>query len=107
MKIEKLADEGNKLRQELTKNYIEEMKSDVLRGVTYQLLNALALNNSQKFFDIAVRMYSSTQLPTPSGFVDMLKDPEQFQAGGYAFVLGLRGSYSWKGQKEEKKEERS
>lgn len=107
MKIEKLADEGNKLRQELTKNYSEEMKSDVLRGVTYQLLNALALNNSQKFFDIAVRMYSSTQLPTPSGFVDMLKDPEQFQAGGYAFVLGLRGSYSWKGQKEEKKEERS
>ena len=107
MRIEMLADEGNKLRQELTKNYSEGMKSDVLRGVTYQLLNALALNNCQKFFDIAIRMYGSTQLPTPSGFVDMLRDPEQFQAGGYAFVLGLRGSYSWKGQKEEKKEERS
>ena len=90
MKIEKLADEGNKLRQELTKNYSEEMKSDVLRGVTYQLLNALALNNSQKFFDIAVRMYSSTQLPTPSGFVDMLKDPEQFSGRRICFCPGIK-----------------
>ena len=94
------------MRQELTKNLSEEMKSDALRGVTYQLLNALAVNDRQKFLNIAVRMYCSVQLPTPSGFVDMLKDSEQFQAGGYAFVLGLRGSYDWKSKKGEKKEER-
>ena len=75
---------------------------DGLRGIEYQLLNALAVKNVDKFMDIVLRLYSAYggqrtedghELLIPSGFVQMLNDKEKFTRYGYAFVIGLEGSY--------------
>jgi hypothetical protein len=79
-------------------------KDDCLRGTIYQLLNALSVKDTAKFIDIVIRLYSSTKLLMPDGFVDMLCGQEAFQEWGYAFVLGLKGSY-WNNKSEDKKEE--
>lgn len=77
---------------------------ECLRGTVYQLLNALSVKNEEKFIDIVIRLYSSSKLLMPDGFVYMLGDKERFQEYGYAFVLGLKGSYTEK-VKEEKENE--
>ena len=75
---------------------------DGLRGIEYQLLNVLAVKNVDKFMDIVLRLYSAYggqrtedghELLIPSGFVQMLNDKEKFTRYGYAFVIGLEGSY--------------
>lgn len=78
-------------------------KDDCLRGTIYQLLNALSVRDTGKFIDIVIRLYSSTKLLMPDGFVDMLYGKETFQELGYAFVLGLKGS-CWNNKSEDKKE---
>ena len=80
-------------------------KDDCLRGTIYQLLNALSVKDTGKFIDIVIRLYSSTKLLMPDGFVDMLYGKEVFQELGYAFVLGLKGS-CWNNKLEDKKEEK-
>lgn len=72
---------------------------ECLRGTIYQLLNALSVRNDKKFIEIVMRIYCSSNLLIPDGFVQMLGNTELFQQYGYAFVLGLKGSRS------EKKEE--
>ncbi len=67
---------------------------DCMRGTVYQLLNALAVKNEEKFMDIIVRLYSSSKLLIPDGFVYMLGNKERFQEYGYAFILGLKGSHA-------------
>lgn len=79
-------------------------KDDCLRGTIYQLLNVLSVKDTGKFIDIVIRLYSSTKLLMPDGFVDMLCGQEAFQELGYAFVLGLKGSY-WNNKSEDKREE--
>lgn len=66
---------------------------ECLRGTIYQLLNALSVKNEEKFMDIVIRLYSSSKLLMPDGFVYMLGNKERFQEYGYAFVLGLKGSH--------------
>lgn len=66
---------------------------EVLRGTIYQLLNALSVRNEEKFIEIVMRIYCSSKLLMPDGFVYMLGDKEKFQEYGYAFVLGLKGSH--------------
>jgi CRISPR-associated protein Cst1 len=72
------------------------------------LLNALAVRNVNKFMDVVMRLYSAYgskrnedghELLIPTGFVQMLNDKQKFTEYGYAFVMGLVGSY------EPKKEE--
>ena len=43
--------------------------------------------------DIIIRLYTSSRLDVPNGFVDMLQDREKFNQYGYAFILGLKGSH--------------
>ena len=82
--------------------------SEGLRGIEYQLLNALAVRNVNKFMDVVMRLYSAYgskrnedghELLIPTGFVQMLNDKQKFTEYRYAFVMGLVGSY------EPKKEE--
>ena len=82
--------------------------SEGLRGIEYQLLNALAVRNVNKFMDVVMRLYSAYgskrnedghEVLIPTGFVQMLNDKQKFTEYGYAFVMGLVGSY------EPKKEE--
>lgn len=73
---------------------------ECLRGMIYQLLNALSVKNVERFMDIIMRVYCSTKLQVPDGFIKMLdngQDNKTFQEYGYAFVLGLQGSHYEKG----------
>lgn len=94
-----MRDSGYELRKAIL--YSKGMTSDdCLRGTIYQLLNALSVKNEEKFMEIVIRMYCSSKLLMPDGFVYMLGNKERFQEYGYAFVLGLKGSHP-----ENKKEE--
>ncbi len=64
-----------------------------LRGMVYQLLNALSVNNCQRFMDIIMRVYCSTKLQIPDTLIKLICDAEVFQTYGYAFVLGIQGSH--------------
>lgn len=77
---------------------------ECLRGTIYQLINALSVKNEEKFIEIVMRIYCSSKLLMPDGFVEMLGDTEKFQQYGYAFVLGLKGSSS-ENEKEKKTNE--
>ena len=63
-------------------------KDDCLRGTIYQLLNALSVKDTAKFIDIVIRLYSSTKLLMPDGFVDMLCGQEAFRSGDMHLCLG-------------------
>ncbi len=78
---------------------------DCLRGVEYQLLNALYVKNVDRFMDVVFRLYSSygsrknengPELLIPTGIIEMLEDKEKFTTYGYAFVAGLIGCYEGK-----------
>ena len=62
--------------------------SEGLRGIEYQLLNALSVRNVNKFMDVVLRLYSAygskrnengQELLIPSGFVQMLSDKKSLQ----------------------------
>ena len=82
----------------------KDTTGDSLRGIEYQLLNALSVKNTEKFMDIVARLYSSygsEKLLIPNGMIRMLQDKEKFSEYGYAFVLGLIGSYEGKKEVEQ------
>lgn len=91
---------GFNLRKELLQKK-GTSNDECLRGTVYQLLNALSVGNESKFIDITIRLYSSSKLQMPDGFVYMLGNKEKFQEYGAAFVLGLKGSHP-ESMKEEK-----
>lgn len=76
-----------------------ESSGECLRGMEYQLLNALSVRNVEKFMDIVLRLYSAygsrknengQELLIPTGLVQMLGNSEKFTRYGYAFVMGLK-----------------
>lgn len=90
-----MRDSGYALRKALLESK-GESTDECLRGTIYQLLNALSVRNDKKFIEIVMRIYCSSNLLMPDGFVQMLGNTELFQQYGYAFVLGLKGSRSEK-----------
>ena len=54
--------------------------------------------------DSIIRLYVSSKLDVPNGFIAMLQDRETFNQYGYAFILGLKGSHHV--EKEENKNEK-
>lgn len=64
-----------------------------IRGMVYQLLNALSVGNVEHFMEILMRVYCSTKLQVPNAFIDLLGDHDAFVEYGYAFLLGLQGSH--------------
>lgn len=99
---------GYELRKEILR-IKKENDDKCMRGNIYQLLNALAVQDERKFMDIVIRLYNSTELPgMADGFVYMLGNKERFSEYGYAFVLGLKGSYTEnKADNEKQSEEKS
>ena len=82
----------------------KDTTGDSLRGIEYQLLNALSVKNTEKFMDIVARLYSSygsEKLLIPNGMIRMLQDKEKFSEYGYAFVLGMIGCYEGKKEVEQ------
>lgn len=64
-----------------------------LRGTIYQLLNALSVGNVNRFMEIVIRAYCSTTLHAPKEFVECFGDKDKLKECGYAFLLGLQGTY--------------
>lgn len=88
----KMRESGYDLRKSILE--IKGTTSDeVLRGTIYQLINALSVKNEERFIEIVLRIYCSSKLLMPDGFVQMIGNKEKFQEYGYAFVLGLKGSH--------------
>ena len=90
---------GHELRKELLSNK-QATNDECLRGTIYQLLNALSVKNKERFFDIILRLYCSTNKEIPTGFSQMIDDQDKFMDYGYAFIIGLKGGFFEKEDKE-------
>ena len=80
------------------------VSDECIRGTIYRLTNALSVGNTERFMDSIIRLYVSSKLDVPDGFIAMLQDRETFNQYGYAFILGLKGSHHV--EKEENKNEK-
>lgn len=80
------------------------VSDECIRGTIYRLTNALSVGNTERFMDSIIRLYVSSKLDVPNGFIAMLQDRETFNQYGYAFILGLKGSHHV--EKEENKNEK-
>ena len=95
---------ADKIGRENIATIAEDNKEDIIRGVVYQLTNALKVQNVEQFTDIIIRLYSSCKLPIPSVFLQALRSEDQFTMIGYAFILGLKGAYFNKDNKKQEGE---
>ena len=103
MNVWSMRDSGFELRKAILS--AKGVTSDeCMRGTIYRLTNALSVGNIEKFMDAIIRLYVSSRLEVPNGFVAMLQDREKFNQYGYAFLLGLEGSH-YAGKEEKKNEE--
>ena len=103
MNVWSMRDSGFELRKAILS--AKGVTSDeCMRGTIYRLTNALSVGNTEKFMDAIIRLYASSRLEVPNGFVAMLQDREKFNQYGYAFLLGLEGSH-YAGKEEKKNEE--
>ena len=94
MNVKSMANSGYKLRKViLAAKGVEPDADECMRGTIYRLTNALSVGSTERFMDIIIRLYTSSRLDVPNGFVDMLQDREKFNQYGYAFILGLKGSH--------------
>lgn len=73
----------------LKQKYREKGTEDKLRGISYRLLNALKTNNTNMFMDTLLNCYLYVQDAVPNIFLKVLKDDDEFQNVGYAFLTGL------------------
>ncbi len=94
---------ADKVGQENVKSLTDDKKEDIIRGVVYQLTNALKVQNVEQFADLIIRLYSACKLPIPTVFMQALRAGDQFALIGYAFILGLKGAYYTKETKEGEK----
>ncbi len=83
----------------------KDTTGDSLRGIEYQLLNALSVKKYRENLWISLRdctvPMDRKKLLIPNGMIRMLQDKEKFSEYGYAFVLGLIGSYEGKKEVEQ------
>lgn len=92
---------ADKLGSEDLKSVSNEKKEDAIRGIVYQLANAMKVGNRERFMDIVIRLYTSCQKPIPTVFQQALQSEELFNIIGYAFVIGLKGGSYQKKEGEE------
>jgi len=99
-KIDVMYNKGLEARMFL--NGKEDEINNKLRGLIYQLTNALQASNISMFMDRLIRLYSSYNKPVPRLILDMIKDENDFLNYGYAYVMGLRGkeNFSRNGEEE-------
>ncbi len=82
--------QGEILRAKLTENLSEADRDNKLRGLVYQLLNAVSLGNRDKFMELVLRTYAGANLPVPDIFFTCFGGDEQFKEIGFAYLLGLK-----------------
>lgn len=104
IKIEdKLIDNCRSYGYYLRKAYEEKKAQNKLGGISYRLLNSLKTKNVTRFMDTLFNAYMYLNKPIPSTFAEALKDKEDFQTIGYAFLLGIQ-SGDGKSKNENKEE---
>lgn len=81
---------GHSLRAKLTEGLSGEEKEDRLRGLVYQLLNAVSLGNRDSFLNLVLRTYSGFGMPVPDIFLSCFKSDDDFKDIGFAYLLGLK-----------------
>lgn len=81
---------GEAMREEFTKGLSEADKDNKLRGLVYQLLNAVSLGNRDKFMELIIRSYSGEGHPVPDVFFSCFSSEEDFKEIGFAYLLGLK-----------------
>ena len=64
-----------------------------LRGLVYQLINAVYTNNRDIFFSNITRLYTGMNIVIPTIFTNIFEDDEYFKEIGFAYILGLKGAY--------------
>lgn len=82
--------EGEKLRAKVTEGLAERDKDNKLRGLVYQMLNAVSLGNRDKFMELVLRTYSGYNLPVPDIFFACFSSDDDFKETGFAFLLGMK-----------------
>lgn len=98
-----MSSHGSNLREEI-KKHKKESVDNAIRGIVYQLLNALQTKDSHRFFDVIARTYTGYGLEIPKLFINMFEQEETFLDLGYAFVFGLKGEGLQKQQTENNEE---
>jgi len=97
--INKFQNYGKKLRD----SYVRGDKEGKISGITYRLLNALKVNNAERFMDTFINAYMYQNDKIPYDFVQALQE-DRFRTIGYAFLLGLQGEVTKDNEEENKKE---
>lgn len=91
--------DGNLLRKDLSQHGKIDV-DEAYRGMFYQLINALRVDNRSKFIDIIIRMYTVLNLKIPQSIASIINDEENGNDIAYAFLLGLKGAYNDSKEKE-------
>ena len=94
---------GGRIDKILSKEENEEADNK-LRGLVYQLINAVYTNNRDIFFSNITRLYTGMNISIPTIFTNIFEDDEYFKEIGFAYILGLKGAYDNKKEKENIKE---
>ncbi len=81
---------GYLMRNKLTENIKEKDKDNSLRGLVYQLLNAVSSGNRDSFMNLILRTYASEGMPVPDIFLSCFAGQEEFTEIAYAYILGLK-----------------
>jgi CRISPR-associated protein Cst1 len=88
-RVKAMAYHGAELRNALSSK--KEDADNKVRGIVYQLLNALQVKDARRFMDISLRIYTGLGKEIPRLFLQMFENDDVFRNLGYAFVLGLKG----------------
>lgn len=88
-KVDVMYHKGIEMRQKMGST--SDDVDNKLRGLIYQLTNALQAGDKSLFLDRIIRLYAATKEEIPSLFVETIKDEDDFMNFGYAFVIGLKG----------------
>lgn len=88
----KVTEKFRKYGMALRKGYVEQNNKIKLSGITYRLLNALKIKDTNKFMDTLINAYMYQKKEIPVDFTMAINNVDIFQSVGYAFVIGLQGS---------------
>ncbi|MEG1782783.1 MAG: type I-B CRISPR-associated protein Cas8b1/Cst1, partial [Oscillospiraceae bacterium] len=69
---------------------LPEDRDKKLRGLVYQMLNAVALGNRDKFIEMLIRIYSGANKPVPDIFLTCFAGDDEFKEIAFAYLLGLK-----------------
>ena len=84
--------QGEIMRAKLTEGLSESDKDNKIRGLVYQMLNAVSLKNRDKFMELVLRTYSGLGMSVPDVFFSSFESDEKFMEVGFAYLLGLKSA---------------